>query len=519
MKFVDSEIEKMDLGNPDNVFRLIVRCLCGETCSTTLFDEDKILLKKFMDSVSKNGLNYEQFNELLLLLNQNRVEKPFFDFFFKKNIKSLEDIKKGVIEFRGYAMLCFGNFRFAYKQLISKKTEAEFKDSNLKPYCEEPPEDISKFEKRPCKMLAIEEIKKEETWYTGELTGNMITKNIELLKSYNTSKYNENDVLQFEKRLLQMAKRRIEINKKAIRNTDIYLSWDYMDVYVATSMRHKWEFEETFHFINKVFKDKDIQKLNLRYFDPTQSKCSNSRDKGLTEGLMLKRALCTIYMAQESDTMGKDSELAATLAQSTPVIAYVPECKTEDDYAAYTKKIRNYPLNFFKKRLLILEAEEVFSDPECSKRLSRKYADFKYKINKFLEGIKGFRNSQPFALWIEKDQQFKQKDIFNDICQILTIAESYNFEKRAELLKGIHPLSMQVDLQSGVANGVLVVRNSKECSDLLYRILTNSMEFKITHEGELGKGFTVLKEKISESPFRVVTDNERLTNSFWNLFA
>lgn len=39
---------------------------------------------------------------------------------------------------------------------------------------------------------------------------------------------------------------------------------------------------------------------------------------------MLKRARCTIYMAQETDTFGKDSELATTLAQGKPVIVFCP---------------------------------------------------------------------------------------------------------------------------------------------------------------------------------------------------
>ena len=44
---------------------------------------------------------------------------------------------------------------------------------------------------------------------------------------------------------------------------------------------------------------------------------------------MLRRATCTIYLAQENDTLGKDSELASTLAQGKPVIAFIPEATTE----------------------------------------------------------------------------------------------------------------------------------------------------------------------------------------------
>jgi len=45
--------------------------------------------------------------------------------------------------------------------------------------------------------------------------------------------------------------------------------------------------------------------------------------------------------------------------------------------------------------------------------------------------------------------------------------------------------------------------------------LTNQMTFTIENDPE---GFVILKEKITGSSFRVVVDNEKLTNSFWNLF-
>ena len=67
-----------------------------------------------------------------------------------------------------------------------------------------------------------------------------------------------------------------------------------------------------------------VDNLKLRYFDPTQSHLDFRIDKGLIEGLMLKRAACTVYMVQETDTFGKDSELASTLAQGKPVIAFIP---------------------------------------------------------------------------------------------------------------------------------------------------------------------------------------------------
>lgn len=111
-----------------------------------------------------------------------------------------------------------------------------------------------------------------------------------------------------------------------------------------------------------------------------------------------------------------------------------------------------------------------------------------------------------------KDEELKKKyKKFELICDIIAIVDKYYFEKRAAVLKRFHPLALQFDINTGVANGVLVVRSEKECAELLYRILTNSLKFTIKGE----KGFTILQEEISKMPFRVVTDNTKLTKAFW----
>ena len=323
------------------------------------------------------------------------------------------------------------------------------------------------------------------------------------------------ELLHVSAKYLEMQDAMINAQEKGLKNTDVYLTWDYMDVYIATSMRHKWEFQETFDFIKGVFHTDDIKDLKLRYFDPTQSKCKNRIDKGLVEGLMLKRVLCSIYMAQETDTMGKDSELAATLAQGKPVIAYIPMINIKE----YAEKIKKYPLDYFEKRLLILQAEEIFNDAACINELDGYDHDFLKTIEDFQEKLEEYRTSQHLSLWDEKEREFKEGcDSFSNICKILSVAEHYSFERRAAILKECHPLAIQVDLQSGVANGVLVVRTIEECAELLRQILTNSMKFTIKHIGEKNQGVTILEEKTSKCPFRVVTDYEKLTNSFWNFY-
>jgi hypothetical protein len=121
--------------------------------------------------------------------------------------------------------------------------------------------------------------------------------------------------------LLRQEKAR-EIGRK---NTLRYLSLPYVDVYVATSMREAPDFVSQHRFTESVFKNDSVKDLKLRFFDPTLSYEDDRVTKGLIECLMLQRASVTLYNAGTADTMGKDSELAATLAQGKPVIVYVPE--------------------------------------------------------------------------------------------------------------------------------------------------------------------------------------------------
>ena len=119
-------------------------------------------------------------------------------------------------------------------------------------------------------------------------------------------------------------------------------------------------------------------------------------------------------------------------------------------------------------------------------------------------------------LWSIAEEEFKNqnKALFDSICKIVSIIDKIIYDKRAQVLKETHPLAIQVNLNTGVANGVLLVRKPEDCSKLIRNVLTNSLSFKIKKY----KGSTILEEKISGCLFRVVTDDEKLTNSFWNFY-
>lgn len=86
-------------------------------------------------------------------------------------------------------------------------------------------------------------------------------------------------------------------------------------------------------------------------------------------------------------------------------------------------------------------------------------------------------------------------------------------ESRFKAFSITHPLRLQCDLRTGVANGIMVCRDCDICAKLLYGIFTNNMEFYLD-DSDSGNYF--LREKLTGSAVRVVTRDQMLTSSFWN---
>jgi hypothetical protein len=93
-----------------------------------------------------------------------------------------------------------------------------------------------------------------------------------------------------------------------------------------------------------------------------------------------------------------------------------------------------------------------------------------------------------------------------------------HYDKRAKTLREDHPLGIQVNLTTGVANGVLVVRSALDCARLIHRMMTGNLEFYIEAATIEEKDYLMLRESISGSIFRVMTGDPLLTNSFWNFY-
>jgi hypothetical protein len=424
-------------------------------------------------SGKSRGLGYSQFNELLLYLGYDRVSHAFFqylvdrttDYKTRASISSVAQLSQGVDEFRKVALLFFGNVKYAFKNL---SRDASFLKDHLERF---DPRREQNFKDRHNQVLPPEVIDGRDTYYLGYVIQEELKARL---------RANPKD-----KATLADEAKRVAIVERGKRNHDAYLVSDHLDVYIATSMRERHEYLMVHNTTRAIFSHPALKKLKVRYFDPTQAYCIDRIDKGLAEGLMLKRAKCTIYFAQESDTFGKDSELASTLAQGKPVIAYVPS-PNSNAAQALVDEIAPSGTDFAQVFLRLLKLYE----PEAA------WTDFEVRS------------------WVAKPKRInREKGIAR-----LQLAMEKQFKKRNSLLREVHPLGIQVNLKTGVANGVLVVNTIEQCAKLVRALLLRELQFFLQAEAKNGGEYLLLKETISDSIFRVVTGDTMLTNAFWNFY-
>jgi hypothetical protein len=209
-----------------------------------------------------------------------------------------------------------------------------------------------------------------------------------------------------------------EARARALQNTRTYLSiCNDLDVYVATSMRTRQDFRDMAATCQQIFSSPLLARHNVRYFDPTLSAAEYHEDKGIIECLMVKTAKVVLYFAQHKESLGKVSEYAMGLSLGKPVIILCPD-----------------------------------------------------------DG----RGREIFAFYRDS-----------------------------------HPLSRLVEFRTGIVNGAMITYRVDDVIALLDRIFTNVMEYDLARK-EGTEAYYLLRERITGTTVRVVTDNKLLTEAFWN---
>ena len=72
-----------------------------------------------------------------------------------------------------------------------------------------------------------------------------------------------------------------------------------------------------------------------------------------------------------------------------------------------------------------------------------------------------------------------------------------------------------VEFSTGTVNGAMVTHKVDEAIALLERLFSNTMEYDLERK-EGAAAYYLLKERITGTTVRVITDDDLLTETFWN---
>ena len=78
-----------------------------------------------------------------------------------------------------------------------------------------------------------------------------------------------------------------------------------------------------------------------------------------------------------------------------------------------------------------------------------------------------------------------------------------------------HPLMRLVDLRTGTTNGAIVTSSTQQVIQLIERILGNQMEYDLDQKDGT-TGYLLLRERLTGSTVRVLTDDKMLMETYWN---
>lgn len=185
------------------------------------------------------------------------------------------------------------------------------------------------------------------------------------------------------------------------------------------------------------------------------------------------------------------------------------ELNEYEDYVRFMDGVFNNPL-LSKFNLRYFDPTLAYCDARIAKGLLEALMLRRAKLTLYVAG--------------ERDTFGKDSECAATLAQgkpVIVYVEETNdtrkeiFEQRAELFKSIHPLGLQVCHKTGVANGVIVVRNSNQCANILVGLLTHSLAVRLDKLNDVG---FILREDSTGSILRVAIDDSMLNRAFENFY-
>ena len=444
-------------------------------------DEADPALAHAAEVLSDGGLSWAVLNQILHRASEAGMSEGFFRYYFLHvpahhpydvrkvwsrieyrppdsciHVESLEQLEWGFTRFTHDAMLFWGNFRQAYRdlrRLSFRAIEQDFSDRRLddeflrRRGAIQPPKTIPRdhrylISEMACKtyeapmnledadhvqiaLLAFRELSLsgvEVTPTSLKEKAKQIAKGQRQTGLFELMYEDAPNSLPDEASVIALYQGQWEAFSQAridaLENTRIYLSeCNDLDIYVATSMRTRKDFREMAATCDGIFNAAELTPYHIRYFDPTLSAAEHHEDKGLIECLMVKTAKMLVYFAQHRESLGKVSEYAMALSQGKPVIVLCPD-----------------------------------------------------------------------------DQRGQ---------------ELYEFYRDA------HPLMRLVQFETGIVHGAMITHRVEEAIELIRRVLSRGMEYDVDLKPDTDR-YYLLKERLTGSTVRIVTDDRLLTETFWN---
>src|SRR6266513_1645441 len=358
-----------------------------ETLKTSLrSNPDAELILRRLLGMSDASIGVTHFNQILHLVHEAGVSEGFFKYYFQeispdhpypvdrvldvqpqfdeKGIATVDQLDWGLRRFFIDGLLYYGNIKSAFRDLRSQNYDtlrnlfalrrfdvgAMGKRSDPLPLNDIPVDDRYLIAEIACKAYSapkedapvlIEQMLVDAFGKAGGgriRISKLFDKDAPLAKEDPQGKLllefaadefsNEevSSVAEIRLHVTAIYKRFVKARELALRNTRLYLSLvNELDVYVATSMRKRENFRDMARDSKVIFESDTLKRLKLRYFDPTMIADEGHEDKGLIECLMVKCAKALLYFAGESDSFGKDAEVAMAMSLGKPVVILCPE--------------------------------------------------------------------------------------------------------------------------------------------------------------------------------------------------
>ena len=88
-------------------------------------------------------------------------------------------------------------------------------------------------------------------------------------------------------------------------------------------------------------------------------------------------------------------------------------------------------------------------------------------------------------------------------------------EQKTHFYREVHPLCRLIEFNTGVVVGAMITNEIDIIRELLWRLFENKMQYRL-EEHPTRRRYLRLKEQLTNSVVRLQTDDQMLSETFWN---